>query len=101
MEDFMKPAEIDPLIEIPDDDPIVQQIIEASIAPFRHRVTPELLADMRDVLVLFLTSHPEASRTVDGLRPRAGRVISGQVVRETSAAEAEPTKKGRASGGER
>lgn len=80
----MKSDNSEPSIEIPDDDPIVEQIIEASIAPFRHRVTPERLDDMRDVLALFLTSHPEASRVVDGLRPRAGRVASGQVVRETS-----------------
>jgi hypothetical protein len=97
----VKANETEPLIEIPDDDPIVEQIIEASIAPFRHRVTPELLADMREVLVLFLTSHPEASRAVDGLRPRAGRVSSGQVVRETSAAIAEPMKTDRASGDDR
>lgn len=93
----MKANNTDPLIEIPDDDPMVQQIIEASIAPYRHRVSPEMLADMREVLVLFLTTHPEAARAVDSLRPRAGRVSSGQVVREASA-EAEPTSKGRASG---
>jgi hypothetical protein len=97
----MKAIDTDPLIEIPDDDPIVEQIIEASIAPIRHRVTPELLADMREVLVLFLTSHPEASRVVDRLRPRAARVSSGQVVRETSEVAAEPTKKDRASGDDR
>ncbi len=96
----MKPDEVEPLIEIPDDDPIVQQILEASIAPYRDRVSPELLEDMREVLVLFLTSHPEASRAVDGLRPRAAHVSSGQVERETSAG-AEPANKGRASGGER
>lgn len=96
----MKPAESEPLIEIQDDDPIVEQIIEESIAPFRDRLSPELLEDMREVLVLFLTSHPEASRAVDGLRPRVGRVSSGQVVRETSAG-AETAKKGRAAGGDR
>ena len=96
----MKPDTSDPLIEIPDDDPIVQQIIEASIAPYRHRVSPELVEDMREVLVLFLTSHPEASRAVDGLRPRAARVASGQVERETSAT-ADPARKDRAFGGER
>jgi hypothetical protein len=96
----MKPDEMEPLIEIPDDDPIVQQIIEASIALYRHRVSPELLEDMREVLVLFLTSHPEASRAVDSLRPRAGRASSGQVERETSAST-EAARKDRASGGER
>ena len=96
----MKANDTDPLIEIPDEDSIVQQIIEASIATYRHRVTPEMLADMREVLVLFLTSHPVAARVVDSLRPRAGRVSSGQVVRET-AAEAEPARKDRASGDDR
>jgi hypothetical protein len=97
----MKANDTEPLIEIADNDPIVEQIIEATIAPFRHRVTPEMLEDMREVLVLFLTSHPEASRAVDGLRPRAGRVSSGQVIRETSAASAEPIKTDRASGDDR
>ena len=96
----MKPNESDPLIEIPDDDPIVQQVLEASLAPYRDRVSPELLEDMREVLILFLTTHPEASRAVDGLRPRAARVASGQVERETSPG-AESANKGRASGGER
>ena len=97
----MKPSEMHQPLEIPDDDPIVEQIIEASIAPIRHRVTPELLADMREVLVLFLTSHPEAARVVDRLRPRAVRISSGQVVRETSVVDAEPTKRDRASGDDR
>jgi hypothetical protein len=96
----MKPDKSDPLIDIPDDDPIVQKILEAAIAPYRDRVSPELLEDMLEVLILFLTSHPEASRAVDGLRPRAARVASGQVERETSASS-EPARKDRASGGER
>lgn len=97
----MKTSEIQQPLEIPDDDPIVAQIIEASIAPIRHRVTPEQLEDMREVLVLFLTSHPEAARVVDGLRPRAGRVSSGQVIRETSVVGAESARKDRASGDDR
>lgn len=96
----MNPNEIERPLDISDDDPIVQQIIEASLEPYRDRVSPEMLDDMREVLVLFLTSHPEASRAVDGLRPRATHVSSGQVVRETTAG-AEPAKKGRASGDER
>lgn len=96
----MKPDDREPLIEIPDDDPIVEHILEASLAPYRDRVSPELLDDMREVLVLFLTSHPEASRAVDGLRPRAVRASSGEVERETSAG-AEPAKKDRATGSKR
>lgn len=90
----------DPVIEIPDDDPIVQQIIEASIAPYRHRVSPEILADMLDVLLLFLTTHPEAVRAVDSLRPRAVRIESGQVVRDATS-DVEPATQRRASGDDR
>jgi len=95
----MRSHETEPVLDIPDDDPIVQQVIEASIAPYRDRVSPELLEDMRLVLVLFLTSHPEASRVVDSLRPRAAKVSSGEVVREGAAAES--MKKDRAAGGDR
>ena len=92
--------DIDPLLDIPDDDPIVLQIIEKSLAPFRDRLTPEQLEDRRLVLALFLTSHPEASRVVDSLRPRAAHVSSGEVLREGSAGS-EPAKKDRAAGGDR
>jgi hypothetical protein len=90
------------LVEIPDDDPIVQQIIEASIAPYRDRVSPEILEDMEEVLLLFLTTHPEAVRAVDSLRPRAVRIESGQVVRDsTLTADVEPATQRRASGDDR
>jgi hypothetical protein len=89
-------------VEIPDDDPIVQQIIEASIAPYRDRVSPEILEDMEEVLLLFLTTHPEAVRAVDSLRPRAVRIESGQVVRDsTLTADVEPATQRRASGDDR
>lgn len=96
----MKPNDIDSIRDIPDDDPIVLQIIEASLAPFRHRLSPEQLEDRRLLLLLFLTSHPEASRVVDSLRPRATHVASGEVVRDASATS-EPAKKDRASGSDR
>jgi hypothetical protein len=90
------------LVEIPDDDPIVQQIIEASIAPYRDRVSPEILEDMEEVLLLFLTTHPEAVRAVDSLRPRAVRIESGQVVRDsTLTTDVEPVAQRRASGDDR
>lgn len=99
---IMTTRAIDPLIDIPDDDPIVQQIIEASIAPYRDLVSPDVLEDMVEVLLLFLTTHPEAVRAVDTLRPRTVRIESGQVVRDAAATEdVEPATQRRASGDDR
>jgi hypothetical protein len=70
------------------EDPVIAEIIEASIRPSIGRVSPELLEDMRLVLTVFLTTHPEAVRAVDSLRPRAALSNSGDTVRGPLATEA-------------
>lgn len=76
-----------------DDDPLVTQIIEESVRPFIGRVSPELLDDMRLVLGLFLTTHPEASAVVDSLRERRALSSSGDLVRDPSTARDTPPPK--------
>lgn len=64
-----------------EDDPIIAQIIEESIRPSIGRVSDEVLEDMRLVLLLFLTTHPEAVAAVDSLRPRLAVSASGDMPR--------------------
>lgn len=75
------------------DDPIIAEIIEASIRPSIGRVSPEVLEDMRLVLLLFLSTHPEAVAAVDSLRPRPVVSSSGDMVRGPLTAQEEPSPK--------
>jgi hypothetical protein len=70
-----------------EDDPIVAEIIEESLRPSIGRVSNEVLEDMRLVLLLFLTTHPEAVAAVDSLRPRLAVSASGDMPRGPLAAE--------------
>lgn len=70
-----------------DDDPLVAELIEASLRPSLGRVAPEVLEDMRLVLRLFLTTHPEAAAVVDSLRARPAVSRSGDVAREQATGE--------------
>lgn len=75
------------------DDPVIAQIIEASVRPSIGRVSPEVLEDMRFVLLLFLTTHPEAVAAVDSLRPRPVVSASGDMPRGPLSAQEEPSPK--------
>ena len=74
-----------------EDDPVVAELIETSIRPSIGRVSPEILEDMRLVLRLFLTTHPEASAVVDSLRARPTLSSSGDVVRDPGTATEKPS----------
>jgi hypothetical protein len=76
-----------------EEEPIVAELIEASIRPSIGRVSPEVLEDMRLVLHLFLTTHPEASAVIDSLRSRPSTSSSGDVMRDPRTAMEEPLTK--------
>jgi len=76
------------------EDPVIAEIIEASLRPSLGRVAPEILEDMRLVLAVFLATHPEAMGVVESLRPRAALSNSGDTVRgPLSPDEVKPSQK--------
>ena len=82
-----------------EEDPIVAELIEVSIRPSIGRVSPEVLEDMRLVLHLFLTTHPEASTVIDSLRSRPSMSSSGDVARDARPAKEPLTKRNGTFGG--
>jgi hypothetical protein len=69
------------VLELPEDDPMVVAIVEDALAPHRERLTPEALADARELVLLYVTTHPEMVAMIDSLRPRTAVAASGDVER--------------------
>jgi len=51
-------------------DAFLDGIVEKALDPYRHRVAPDVLQRMRELLADALATHPVASRLVDRGRPR-------------------------------
>lgn len=65
--------------ELPEDDPIVLAIVEDALDAYAGELSPEGLADARELVTLYVTTHPEMVALVDSLRPRPAMASSGDV----------------------
>ena len=85
--------------ELPEDDPLVLALVEDALAHHAAQLSPEAREDAREMLLLYITTHPEMVALVDGLRDRPHVDTSGEVDR-TGLGEVVPFP-ARASGGSR
>jgi len=74
------------MILAPDDDPIVEAQIQRALAPFDDLLPPEDLAVYREMLSLYLNTHPDVAPLVDQLRRAPGQK-SGTVEQESAQIE--------------
>lgn len=56
----------------------VEERVQRSLARFRGMFPPEVLEEFADELRCFLLTHPVTSKMLARIRPRAGRVVSGE-----------------------
>ncbi len=89
------------VLELPEDDPIVQAIVDDALAAQRDRLSPEALADARELVLLYVTTHPEMVALVDSLRPRPVVASSSDVERLDPGALDTTPARGLRSGGSR
>lgn len=66
-------------------DPLLEEKLDRALAPYVDLLPPEVLAQLREDLGDFATTHPEMARMLARLRPPPVVAESGEV--PTSAAE--------------
>lgn len=63
------------------EDPEVQARVERAVAPYKDLLPPEDLALMREMVALYLNTHPDVAPLMDRLRARSPVDASAQVTR--------------------
>lgn len=62
------------------EDPVLVKIVRKTLAPYAGRVSPDRLAEYRNLLILFLTTHPAMAKRYDQLRQYPSTVAATTVV---------------------
>jgi hypothetical protein len=86
------PDEAAPVLNDDEVDPILEARLEHGLAPYRDLLPPEDLEVFREMLTLFLTTHPVAVRLLNRLRARPAPASSGEVLGRDPGALAELSK---------
>jgi hypothetical protein len=82
-------------------DPILVEVVEKQLEPYRRLFSAELLAHMREEALVLLSTHPYPVALVEALRPReVTREESGTALKQGAQPAAElELRKGRTGGG--
>jgi hypothetical protein len=76
------------------DDPFIEECLQDALGPYMGVLSPEQVADYRDFLTIFLTTHPAAAPIYQSLRARrvanaaSGKVPRGDAADRTPGADA-------------
>ena len=62
------------------EDPVLVKIVRKTLAPYAGRVSLERLAEYRNLLILFLTTHPAMAKRYDQIRQYPTTVAATTVV---------------------